>query len=87
MRGQYLKSDSPELLFLSHSINAPQNADDGDFRRQHPYAAAVLGFTLVGAGEILALPAVVAAVLERLVLVRAEWQLVCFFYGSFPFST
>ena len=63
MRGQYLKSDNPKLLFLYHSIDAPQNAKDGDFRSQHPHAAAALGFTLVGAGAILVLPAVGAAIL------------------------
>ena len=63
MKGQCLKSDNPELLFLYHFIDAPKNAEDGDFRSQHPYAAAALGVTLVGAGAILVLPAVGIAIL------------------------
>jgi len=43
--------------------DAPQNAEDGDFRSQHPYAAAALGVTLVGVGAVLVLPAVGVAIL------------------------
>ena len=63
MRGQYLKSDNPELLFQYYFIDAPQNAEDGDFRSQHPYAAAALSVTLVGVGAVLVSPAVGIAIL------------------------
>ena len=63
MRGQYLRFEDPELLFLYHFIDAPQNTEDGDFRTQHPYAAAALSFVLVGAGTALVLPAMGAAIL------------------------
>ena len=63
MRGKYLTPTNPELLSLCHFIDAPQDARDGDFRFEHPYAAAVLGVILMGAGAALVLPAVGVAIL------------------------
>ena len=61
-RGQYLKSDDPEL-FLYHFIDGPPGTEDGDFRSEHPYAAAALCVILVGTGALLVCPAAVAAIL------------------------
>ena len=63
MRGQYPTSDNPDLLSLYRFIDAPQDAEDGDFRSKHPYAAAALGVTLMGAGAVLVFPAVGVAIL------------------------
>ena len=63
MRGQYLTSNNPELLALRHFIDVPQDAEHGDFRFEHPYAAAALGVVLVGAGTVLVFPAVEVAIL------------------------
>ena len=62
MRGQYLTSDNPELLSLCHSIDVPQDAKDGDFRSEHPYAVGALSVALMGAGAVLVFPAVLAAI-------------------------
>ena len=63
MRGQYLTSDDPGLLSLRHFIDEPQDAEDGNFRHDHPYAAAALSVVLIGAGSALAFPAVGVAIL------------------------
>ena len=84
MKGQYLKSDDPQLLFLYHFIDAPPNGEDGDFRSQHPYAATALCVTLVGAGATLAWPAMLgAAGFSSGGVVAGP----CFTSGSFPSST
>ena len=62
MRGQYLTSNNPELLSLYHLIDAPRDTKDGDFRAEHPYAAAALSVALMGAGAVLVFPAVLAAI-------------------------
>ena len=38
-------------------------AEDGDFRSDHPYAAAALSVVLMGAGTVLVFPAVGVAIL------------------------
>lgn len=50
-------------LSLRHSTDAPQDAKSGDFRSQHPYAAAALAVTLVGVGAVVVLPAVTVGIL------------------------
>jgi len=51
------------MLCLRHIIDAPRDAKDGDFRSQHPYAAAALAVTLIGVGSVVVLPAVAVGVL------------------------
>jgi hypothetical protein len=63
MKGQYLISGSPEQLCLYHFIDAPQDVKGGDFRSQHPYAAAALSVTLIGVGAAVVLPAATVLVL------------------------
>jgi len=46
-----------------HFTDAPQNAEGGDFRSQHPYVAATLAVTMVGVGTFVALPGIVAGIL------------------------
>ena len=53
--------DNLGLLSLRHFIDEPQDAEDGDFRYDHPYAAAALSVVLMGAGVF---PAVGAAILR-----------------------
>ena len=77
MKGQHLKSDDPELLFLYHFTDAPPNGEDGDFRSRHPYAAAALCLVLIGVGAALLWPAILVAIHFG----------PCFASGSFPSST
>lgn len=63
MRGLCLKFYFPEPLCLHHFIGAPQDVKNGDFRSQHPYAAAALAVTLIGVGSAVVLPAVAVGIL------------------------
>ena len=83
MKGQYLRSDDPELLFLYHFIDVLQSAED--FRAEHPYATAALCVTLVGTGAALVLPAVGSTVLEAFGFGAGGVEAgPCFTSGSFP---
>jgi len=44
-------------------IGAPQDIKNGDFRSQHPYAAAALAVTLIGVGSAVVIPAVTVGIL------------------------
>lgn len=45
------------------SIDAPQDALDGDFPSEHPYATTALAVTLIGVGTAVFLPAVTIGML------------------------
>jgi len=42
--------------------DAPRDPQDGDFRSQHPYAAAALAVTLIGVGTAVVLPAMTVGI-------------------------
>ena len=50
-------------MYLSYSIDVPQDVKSGDFRSQHPYAVAALTVTLIGVGSAVVLPAVAVGIL------------------------
>ena len=63
MRGLYLIFNSLQQPYPHHLEGVPRDVKDGDFRSQHPYAAAALAVTLIGVGSAIVLPAVAVGIL------------------------